>query len=65
MERIYTLRDWEETRSLLDEFNVAYVFVGGLENTTYDASSFDKFEANMEVVFANDGVTIYGWRGSG
>jgi len=58
-ELIYTTRDPEEARALLDQFDVKYVYVGGLERQQYGEEGLPKFATFMEVVFQNETVTIY------
>jgi uncharacterized membrane protein len=53
-----------EAESLLRQYNVRYIVVGPLEQTYYQQTGLDKFsqmaaEGTLDVVFRNDGVTIY------
>jgi uncharacterized membrane protein len=58
IERIYLTSDWEETKALLELYDVRYVFVGTLERNTYPVKQA-KFDRFLEPVFSQDGVTIY------
>jgi uncharacterized membrane protein len=46
-------------QALLEQYGVTYVYVGPTERSTYDPRGLDKFERFMDVVYQNDGVTIY------
>ncbi len=61
VESIYTLADWAMTAALLDQYNVAYIYVGNLERETYGAQVNEKFADRLEVAFQNNSVTIYRW----
>jgi YYY domain-containing protein len=62
IETIYTSPDPERTRALLDEYDIAYVYVGPLERDTYRLGRpvLDKLESLMDVVYQEGEVTIYG-----
>jgi YYY domain-containing protein len=55
---IYQLRNWEDTKVLLDLYQVRYIYVGSVEQSTYDVN-FPKFDAHLPVVFQNNSVIIY------
>ncbi len=59
IELIYNTLDPEAALALLDKYDVTYVYVGPLERSTYDPRAVDKFEQFMDVVYRNEGVTIY------
>ncbi len=59
IETIYNTRDPLTARSLLDQYDVTYVYVGPVERSNYDPRSLEKFGRFMDVVYQNDGVTIY------
>ena len=54
VEQIYTATDLNAVAALLDELEVAYIYVGDLETSTYGAAGLEKFDARLEVAFAND-----------
>ena len=58
VEIIYTTNDWEETKFLLDKYNVHYVIVGALEESTYRVN-FRKFEVYFEEIFSQGSTRIY------
>ena len=64
IETLYTSPDLESTRALLDEYDIEYVYVGPLEESTYSVSRpvLDKLESVMDVVYQVGEVAIYGRR---
>ena len=62
VEQIYTTRDLGVVGFLLDQFDVAYIYVGDLEREQYGEAGLRKFADALEVAFANDRVTIYRWQ---
>ncbi len=59
IETIYRANSWEDTKQLLDMYNVRYVFIGTLERRTYrvNESKFEQFLG--EPVFKLGQVSIY------
>ena len=55
---LYETPDWETARSILDRYGISYVFVGGLERSTYQVQE-DKFQDNLGLVFQHGAVSIY------
>jgi YYY domain-containing protein len=62
--RIYQLRDWQETKVLLDTYQVRYIYIGSIERNTYKVDD-GKFNNHLKVVFQNEAVVIYEYQGSG
>ncbi len=60
--QIYSPIDWQNSASLLDQYRVSYIYVGGLERQTYGQQIEDKLSDRLESVFRNDTVTIYRWQ---
>ncbi len=62
-DKIFTSTSPEEVRQLLDRYQVAYVYVGGLERAYYPATGIQKFERmvgpGFEKVYEQGVVTIY------
>jgi len=58
IEELYTSKNWEITQSILSRYGIRYVYVGGLEYSTY-AVSEEKFERFLKVVFKQGQITIY------
>lgn len=59
VELIYNTTDAGRARSLLEAYEVEYVYVGRLERQKYDEEGLAKFREFMVPVFENEGVTIY------
>lgn len=58
---IYTQTRLDNVAPFLDRYDVAYIYVGGLERDTYGMQGLDKFSAALDVAFENGSVTIYRW----
>jgi YYY domain-containing protein len=58
MQVLYETRHWDEAKSILDSYNVRYVYVGNLERSTYQVN-LEKFEQMLNIVYQNGEVTIY------
>ncbi len=58
---IYTHPDWGLTTTLLDQYNAAYIIVGGLERSEYGAAAGEKFDGRLQTAFRNDDIIIYRW----
>jgi uncharacterized membrane protein len=67
LERLYCTRDWIEAQSILDQYNIRYVYVGVLERSTYTPASGncrtgldeEKFESYLNPVFRQGGAAVY------
>lgn len=46
----------------LDQYDVAYIYVGNLEANTYGVAGVEKFRNGLEVAYQNASVTIYRWQ---
>jgi uncharacterized membrane protein len=58
-ETIYTTTSATEALTLLQQYEVTYVYVGKLEKEEYGEGGMTKFSEFMETVYQNNGVTIY------
>ncbi len=56
---IYQSKDAELVKSLLQKYNITYVYVGAPEKKQYPSGDFTKFGAFMDVAFQGGGVVIY------
>jgi uncharacterized membrane protein len=56
---LYNSVDPAQTLTLLDKYDITYVYVGPLERERYSPSGLAKFERLMDVVYQQGGVTIY------
>jgi uncharacterized membrane protein len=61
--QLYKTTDWDLARELLDRYDIRYVYVGELEQISYSPIFEQKFEAFMDLIYANDTVRIYARRG--
>ncbi len=61
IETLYASVDEASTSALLDQYDISYVYVGGLERSTYGIGPpvLSKFESLMDVVYQEGDVTIY------
>jgi len=59
IDAIYNTLDAQTALTLLDKYDISYVYVGPLERSEYDPRGLEKFERLMDIVYQNEGVTIY------
>jgi YYY domain-containing protein len=59
IETIYNTLDPQAALTLLDKYDITYVYVGPLERSAYDSRGLGKFVQFSDVVYQNEGVTIY------
>lgn len=57
--RIYTDPSSQEVLALLAQYNVQYLYVGPLEQSSYVGTNLQRFQNFMQIVYQQDGVTIY------
>lgn len=65
---LYESADLEETKALIEELDVRYIYVGQLERTVYPARSLAKFDALLEegylgLAYENPRVRVYKVKG--
>jgi YYY domain-containing protein len=58
IQRLYETTSWLDAYQVIAEYNIRYVYVGYLEESTYHVS-LNKFSQNLKVVYQNQSVTIY------
>jgi YYY domain-containing protein len=56
---LYNSVDPAQTLTLLDKYDITYVYVGLLERERYNLAGLSKFERLMDVVYQQGAVTIY------
>jgi len=56
---LYNSLDPAQTLTLLDKYDITYVYVGPLERERYNPTGLDKFERLLDVVYQQGGVTVY------
>ncbi len=59
VESIYTDPDLDKVRSLLRQYEVTYIYVGGLERQWFSIAGESRFEALGQKVYSSQGVNIY------
>jgi uncharacterized membrane protein len=55
---LYSTPNWESALAILKKYDIRYVYIGGLERSTY-AVQEEKFQHNLSQVFQRGNVTIY------
>lgn len=55
---LYETGSWDTARTILETYNIRYVYVGTLEHRTYRVND-PKFQQNLRVVYDSNGVVIY------
>ncbi len=55
---LYESQVWEETAQIIRNYNIRYIYLGALERSTYNVM-VDKFDSMLNVVYSNQGVTVY------
>lgn len=56
--QIYQSSNWEETKALLQFYDVRYIYIGGYERSAYRVNE-NKFTQFLSPVFAGDNVRIF------
>jgi YYY domain-containing protein len=59
IEALYSSVNVEETLTLLDKYDIRYVYVGPVERERYSAEGLAKFAGMMSVAYESAGVVIY------
>jgi len=60
---LYKTSDWNTAKTILDEYNIRYIFLDDLERSTYHVNAV-KFQNNLKTVFQQGSVIIYEYDGS-
>ena len=58
IETLYTTPDWFIAQEIINRYDIRYIYIGGLERTTYPVNE-DKFKQFLKPVFQQGNVTIY------
>jgi len=56
--KLYTTTRWEEAQSIIDQYNIRYIYIGDLERSSMPVKE-EKFQAHLKPVFQKDDVVIY------
>ena len=59
IETLYTSTDAAEVLTLLDKYDISYVYIGPVERSRYSPAGLAKFAKLMEPVYDSGSVTIY------
>lgn len=62
IERLYQTSNWTEALAILEQYQIRYVFVGGLERSAYRVNEI-KFQNFLKRVYWNNSVSIYEYTG--
>jgi len=55
---LYTCETWEDALSIIEKYNIRYIYVGDLEKSTYNVDQA-KFDLNLMTVYENSSVKIF------
>jgi uncharacterized membrane protein len=56
--KLYTTTRWEEAQSIIDQYDIRYIYIGGLERTSMRVNE-EKFKTHLKPIFQQNGVVIY------
>jgi YYY domain-containing protein len=59
IETIYSSLNAQAALTLMDKYDIEYVYVGPLERSHYPSTALEKFDYIMDVVYQQGAVTIY------
>ena len=55
---LYESRNWEDARSVIDQYDIKYIYIGNLERNTYNLYE-ENFRQLLPAVYEQGSVTIY------
>jgi uncharacterized membrane protein len=55
---LYSTNDWVTAQSIIDRYNIRYIYIGNLERSTYNVNE-EKFSRLVKPVFQQGSVTVY------
>jgi len=56
--RLYRTTNWQEAETILQQYRIRYVVIGGLERSTYKVSEA-KFQSHLNKAFEAGSVVVY------
>jgi uncharacterized membrane protein len=56
--KLYATTRWEEAQSIIDQYDIRYIYIGNLERTSMPVKE-EKFQTHLKPVFQQGGVVIY------
>ncbi|KPK94343.1 MAG: hypothetical protein AMJ88_04230 [Anaerolineae bacterium SM23_ 63] len=65
VQQLYQSRDWMEAHTIIDLYEIDYVYIGPLEWSTYNSIDVEKFKIFMDLIYENSEVSIFGLRSEG
>jgi uncharacterized membrane protein len=60
VQSLYQTRDWMEASSIIDRYQIDYVYIGPLEQNVYNPIDMEKFTIFMDLIYENAEVSIFG-----
>ena len=60
--QIYSASDWNVVSTLLDQYQIEFIYVGSLELSSYGSQINELFTDRLDVAYQNNSVTIYRWQ---
>ena len=58
IEKLYTTTHWEEAQSIIDQYDIRYIYIGPLERTSMTVKE-EKFQTHLKPIFQQGGAVIY------
>lgn len=55
---LYSSKTWDDTKTIIDQYDIRYIYVGSLERSTYDVYE-TKFQKYLKPVFTSGLTVIY------
>jgi uncharacterized membrane protein len=65
LQRLYCTKNWDEAQSIINRYDIRYIYIGDLERSTYTSESCStglyepKFSRYLRTVFKQGSVTIF------
>ncbi len=58
IERLYATSRWDEAQSIIEQYNIRYIYIGILERVSMPVNE-EKFQTHLKLVFQQGGTVIY------
>jgi YYY domain-containing protein len=58
MTKLYTTTRWEEAQQIINQYNIRYIYIGGLEHASMPVNE-EKFQAHLKPIFQQGSTVIY------
>jgi YYY domain-containing protein len=56
--KLYTTNRWDEAQSIIEKYNIRYIYIGGLERASMPVNE-EKFKSHLKSIFKEGSVEIY------